>query len=66
MEVTINGQARTVDDGNTVLELLTSLDLAPEGVIVEHNGHILKPPQFNVAKLHTGDRVELIQFVGGG
>ena len=66
MDVTINGKQRTISDGETVLKMLETLHVAPEGVIVEHNGHILKRPSFGDARIASGDRLELIQIVGGG
>ncbi len=66
MDVTINGKPRTIDKGDTILKMLESLNISPEGVIVEHNGRILKRPLFNEARVEAGDRLELIQIVGGG
>jgi sulfur carrier protein len=66
MDITINGKPRSVADGGTILELLQSLEVSPEAVIVERNGRILKRPGFADARVEPGDRLELIQIVGGG
>jgi sulfur carrier protein len=66
MDITINGKPRSVAEGRTVLELLQSLEISPEAVIVEHNGRIVKCPGFGDARVAHGDRLELIQIVGGG
>lgn len=49
----------------TVLELFHSLMLDPEVYVVELNGDILPAP-FGDQKLRENDRVEIVQFMGGG
>ena len=66
MDITINGKPRSVADGGTILELLQSLEVSPKAVIIEHNGHIIKGPDFADTRVAPGDRLELIQIVGGG
>ena len=66
MELTINGQRRTLADGTTVAALLQHLGLQPERVVVEVNLQIIKRDQRQAAVLRAGDVVEIVQFVGGG
>jgi thiamine biosynthesis protein ThiS len=66
MQLTLNGRAREIDPGTDLLELLADLRIEPRVVIVEHNGRILRPGDFEGVDLSAGDRVEIVHFVGGG
>jgi len=66
MEIWINGEERTVDEGRTVAELLRSLDLNPGLVVVERNREILDRARDGEVEVEAGDRLELVHFVGGG
>ena len=50
----------------SVLELLAEKRMAPERVVVELNGAIVKRPQWQETILREGDRLEIVCFVGGG
>jgi sulfur carrier protein len=66
MRVEVNGQAREVSAGLTVLALLEGLGLRPMGTVVERNGQIVDRAAFEVTTLCDGDRLELVRIVGGG
>ena len=66
MQVIVNGDARDVPEGTTAAQLLERLQVAPERVVVEVNLTILKRAQLAETPLRAGDRVEIVQFVGGG
>ncbi|HEV2038098.1 MAG TPA: sulfur carrier protein ThiS [Candidatus Eremiobacteraceae bacterium] len=66
MIVMTNGRQRATPDGTTIQELLNELSLPAERVVVEHNGKPLRRDQFAATMLHTGDRLEIAQMVGGG
>lgn len=68
MKVTIllNGEDYQCDRDSTISDLLKVLDLHPMGVAIEHNRHILKKKNYDRTVLNDGDKVEIVQFVGGG
>ena len=66
MNLVVNGEPRDAPPGATVLALLESLGCPPGRVAVEVNGEILKRAEFGRARLRDGDRIEVVQFVGGG
>jgi thiamine biosynthesis protein ThiS len=66
MELTVNGRRREVVEGQQLLDLLREHRMEPRLVVVEHNGRILRPGQYEGVALAAGDRVEIVQFVGGG
>jgi sulfur carrier protein len=66
VEILVNGEMRTIGEGQTVLELLHDLELDPARVAVELNRRIVKQPLWANTQLEPGARVEIVQFVGGG
>ncbi len=66
VEVQVNGKARRVREGATLLELLAELNVPPDRVVIEQNLKIVRRDQFADACVQAGDQVELVYFVGGG
>ncbi len=66
MNITLNGQEKTLDDTATLTELLRDLSLKPETVVIELNTEIIQPDAYTEQKLKEADSVEIIRFVGGG
>ena len=66
MLITLNGEPHELDQPLSVTDLLTKLALDPRRVTVEHNLTILKRHLFDETFVHEGDRVEIVNFVGGG
>lgn len=65
-QVVVNGEERSCPTGTTVDALLRSLDLVPGTVVVERNKSIVDRSAYGETVLQTGDRLELVHFVGGG
>ena len=66
INVTVNGQARSSQAGQSLDTLLRELQLDSRMVVVEHNGVIVRRPDLAATSLDEGDNVELVHFVGGG
>jgi thiamine biosynthesis protein ThiS len=66
MQVTINGKSRSFEVPPSVSALLEALSLSATATIVELNGEVLKKARFGDTVVQEGDRLELIQLVGGG
>ena len=64
--VLVNGEARPLEDGTTVIDLLESLELDPATVVVERNREIVPRERHADTRLSDGDQIELVHFVGGG
>ena len=64
--ITVNGEARSASDDQTVFGLLEELQLDPKRVAVELDRRILKQPLWRATTLHAGAQLEIVQFVGGG
>lgn len=66
MLITLNGEPYELDEPMSITDLLTTLAIDPRRVAVEHNLSILKRQLFTETFVHEGDRVEIVNFVGGG
>ena len=66
MNITLNGQAKTLKDIATLSELLKDLSLKPDTVVIELNTEIIQPDAYDTQILNEADGVEIIRFVGGG
>jgi thiamine biosynthesis protein ThiS len=66
MNLTINGQLHETLSAATVMELLEELSILPGRVAVEVNMNIISKTDYAKFRLHDGDAVEIINFVGGG
>ncbi|MDP9340108.1 MAG: sulfur carrier protein ThiS [Acidobacteriota bacterium] len=64
--ITINGERREAPQGATVADLLRQLNLPTGRVAIERNLEILPRPQWNETTVQSGDRYEIVHFVGGG
>lgn len=66
MFITLNGEPYELDEPMSIIDLLAKLAIDPRRVAVEHNLTILKRHLFAETFVHEGDRVEVVNFVGGG
>ena len=66
MTVIVNGNERTTDEGATLLTLLKQLELEGKVMAAAVNMEIVKQNQWDVHILVEGDKLELLDFVGGG
>lgn len=66
MDIIVNGEARRIAEGTTVLSLLRELSLPETRVAVERNRSIVRKTEFAGTVLDEGDRIEIVTFVGGG
>jgi sulfur carrier protein len=64
--VWLNDDPRPVAAGQTVAELLTTLDVPPRGVAVAVNGEVVRRPDWPAARLSEGDRVDVLTAAQGG
>ncbi|HZD77878.1 MAG TPA: sulfur carrier protein ThiS [Acidobacteriaceae bacterium] len=69
MEIVLNGQPRTVDldpQTATLDALIGALEMKQDRVAVERNGEIVRRTEWAATAIQTGDRLEIVHFVGGG
>ena len=66
MEVIVNGESREVPPQINLQDLLRLLELKEDRVAVELNRDIVRRDRWPEIRLHNQDRLEIVQFVGGG
>lgn len=66
MKLIINGEEKPVDNVSSVSDLLRELGLKADRVAVELNREIAVRASWDSTQLKEGDRLEIVQFVGGG
>ena len=66
IEVTINGDRRQVDGGQSLAEFLSGLRLEPRMVVVERNGEIVARDRLAETPVQEGDTLEIVQMMAGG
>jgi sulfur carrier protein len=69
MEIVLNGQPREVDldpHAATLDALIAALGIKADRIAVERNGEIARRSEWATTPVQNGDRLEIVQFVGGG
>ncbi len=66
MRLTINGEERSFEKTLDIAALVGALGLDPRKVAVERNLEIVPRSTYARVLLADGDRLEIVQFVGGG
>jgi sulfur carrier protein len=66
IHVHVNGEAKQLPPGTSVRALLDHLGLNPGRVAIEYNLEILPKSKWEATQVTAGDRLEIVQFVGGG
>ena len=66
MEISVNGEQRSVAAALSVAELLRGMGLEGKRLAVERNGEIVPKSSHADARLAAGDRIEIVVAVGGG
>ena len=64
--VLINGIPRPLGDARTLAQLFCALGVNAAQKAVERNGEIIPTAALEQTPVVAGDRIEIIQFVGGG
>ena len=66
LQIVLNGDPVEIAEPLTVTELLSRFEIDPRRVAVEHNLNVLKRAAYADTIVRDGDRVEIVNFVGGG
>ena len=66
MKIIVNGEPREFDDNKTLQEILKILSLEGKVMAAAVNMNIVKQDSWETYVVHDGDKLELLDFVGGG
>ena len=65
-KIQLNGDLYEINDGTNLNELLNKLKIQKNKVAIEVNGEIVEKNKYQNLILNKGDKVEIVQFIGGG
>jgi sulfur carrier protein len=66
IQIVVNGQVRSVQEGQTLAGLLVTLEIAGDRVAVELDRKIVRRSEWDATTVGPGATLEIVQFVGGG
>ncbi|MEA3228072.1 MAG: sulfur carrier protein ThiS [Campylobacterota bacterium] len=66
MIIIVNGEKREFNENSTLLEILEKLSLNGKVMAAAVNMNIVKQDSWNDFRLNDNDKLELLDFVGGG
>ena len=66
MKLLVNGDPLELPDDARVVTLIERMHLTGKRLAVEVNGQIITRSAHAETRLHPGDRVEIVQAIGGG
>jgi sulfur carrier protein len=66
MKLIINGETKKLDKNITLAQLLQELDLTQKVMAAAVNMEIVKQAEWESYELKDEDKIELLDFVGGG
>ncbi len=66
MKIIINGEEKNYSKEMTLLEMMQDLDLTDKVMAAAVNMNIVKQESWDSHLLNDGDKIELLDFVGGG
>ncbi len=66
MKIKVNGEEREFSAGLTLTALIVELGSKPDRLAIELNRKIVPRREWAETRLHEGDELEIVHFVGGG
>ena len=65
-KIQLNGDPYEINSGTNLNELLNKLKIQKNKVAIEVNGEIIERKKYTNLILNKNDKVEIVQFIGGG
>ena len=65
-KIQLNGKKLKIHTNLSVKDLLKKYRLREEKIAIELNGTILPKQQYKKKKIKNNDKIEIVQFIGGG
>jgi len=66
MNIIVNGENKSFEDGATLLSIIEKLNIKDKVMAAAVNMDIVKKDDWDKFKPQDADKLELLQFVGGG
>jgi thiamine biosynthesis protein ThiS len=66
LPITVNGEAREIRDGATLADLVAELGLGGRKIAVAVGRDVVPRGSYAARAVRAGDRIEILEAVGGG
>jgi thiamine biosynthesis protein ThiS len=66
MNITVNGESRSLEPGTSLGQLLENLGLEGKRIAVEVNRDIVPRSEYDDFRLSENDTIEVVNAIGGG
>ena len=66
MKIIVNGSSEIVNEKSTIYDLIIGKGLNPDKIVVEYNYDIIQSDDYKTVILKNNDKLEILNFVGGG
>ena len=66
IQIILNGKSYNIKEKTNITSLLETLSLSKKKVAVEINEEVLPRDSYDKKILSSNDRVEIVNFIGGG
>ena len=66
IQVFINGKKKDFSDNNNLVSLLNLLEIDENGIAIEINLIVIPRSQYKNTIIKNDDKIEIVQFIGGG
>ena len=65
-KIQLNGRKVELSNKHSIVSLLKKYKINGKKIAVELNGKIINRNQFNSVYIKNNDKIEIVQFIGGG
>tara|TARA_B100000029_G_C16948528_1_gene731630 strand:+ start:177 stop:398 length:222 start_codon:yes stop_codon:yes gene_type:complete len=65
-KIQLNGRKISIHSNFSVIDLIKKYKLKEKKIAIELNGVILPKQNYRKKKLKNNDKIEIVQFIGGG
>ena len=66
IQVFINGNKKLLENNKNLIEVLNLLKIEKNGIAIEVNSTVVPKSQYVNTFINDNDRIEIVQFIGGG
>ena len=66
INIYINGEKKLVNINSTLDSILILLKVDLKSIAIEKNQKVVPKSLYNSTALQSGDKIEIVQFIGGG
>lgn len=66
IKVIINGEIIELEKNLSIKEMLKILNIKPNNIAVECNLQIVSKSQYSSYKIQNNNKIEIVNFIGGG